>query len=997
VLLGDTGAFYPTTDSTTAMQFNKADGTTNIMTIDTTNSRVGIGTNSPNSVLNIVGTGVGASDTFLGGTINVNPIVSVSGTTTSATDRTVGIFSKLISNTSTQNSSIKTAIQGVVEVPSANSQGSTASMRGIYGYAYNEGTGSIDSIGGGYFFGATNDGAVDEVYGVAASAMSNGGTATYIYGIDSYVHNNSANATSLAAAFRARTWGTGTINDSIGFFMDNAHGTNTWGVYILPEINNYFAGRIGIGVEAPTTKLDVAGLTISTDADNTIMAANFTGSLTKNDTNLRTFSGITIKPTINTGASNTNTTFDVLKIDTTNTAVTGVTTNLISASYGGTERLRMGSGSVSGSGVDAIAGLYTNLAFSNSTSSGFQFGNRHLNTISGGSQAGTMVGTFIRMSDNSSYANVVRGIEVQAYSGTNNTGINTGIATFGKTFGLHAETTAQAGSVSQAAAVFANLNNSTDGSLGNAIRAYTETATSAALMHLYQTTSTYTGTGLLMNFAAAGSGSYSGNFMDLQVNSASKLSINWNSTSSIITQTFVTTGSTIDFSSTAGNTFVWKMPARSSGSCASGNSEGIIIRDGGGTQRGHMCIDSGGLKYYANQFNASSTDLAENFSDVAGDLMPGELVSVSLDPTAPKGVVRSKASDKDMLLGIVSTKPGILLTGIEESDKSTDLVNPKPIALSGRVPVRVSLENGPIAQGDYLTASSVPGVAAKAVAPGLVIGQALSSYDGSIANNLVTAFVNRFYYDPTMIVSEGKVSLQRGNNITEIMANTTQGAAFVVNQQGTGDLLSLQANGTDRFLVKNSGSVNINVQALEAEPAEIMVVKSNDQNVFSINSRGDVAIKGVIKIEDDSYAGSIATNEEGIAEISFTNHLGTGKPSIQLTPEAELPVFAQVFEWTQDSAKNYTGFKMKSFKLDGSAISAIVHYSVVAKQDGYATSGKVIEVVSASSAPSAPPATLPLLEPESSGETVAGESIDVSVEEEVLEVPEIVETEQREE
>ena len=51
------GLFYPTANSTTAFQFNKADGTTNVLNIDTTNSRVGIGTTSPSVKLHIVGQG----------------------------------------------------------------------------------------------------------------------------------------------------------------------------------------------------------------------------------------------------------------------------------------------------------------------------------------------------------------------------------------------------------------------------------------------------------------------------------------------------------------------------------------------------------------------------------------------------------------------------------------------------------------------------------------------------------------------------------------------------------------------------------------------------------------------------------------------------------------------------------------------------------------------------------------------------------------------------
>jgi len=44
---------YPSADSTTAIQFNKADGTTNVLNIDTTNARVGIGTTGPRGKLDV--------------------------------------------------------------------------------------------------------------------------------------------------------------------------------------------------------------------------------------------------------------------------------------------------------------------------------------------------------------------------------------------------------------------------------------------------------------------------------------------------------------------------------------------------------------------------------------------------------------------------------------------------------------------------------------------------------------------------------------------------------------------------------------------------------------------------------------------------------------------------------------------------------------------------------------------------------------------------------
>lgn len=55
LLITTGGVIYPAADSTTAVQINKANGTTNVLTVDTTNGRLGIGTPSPAVALDIVG------------------------------------------------------------------------------------------------------------------------------------------------------------------------------------------------------------------------------------------------------------------------------------------------------------------------------------------------------------------------------------------------------------------------------------------------------------------------------------------------------------------------------------------------------------------------------------------------------------------------------------------------------------------------------------------------------------------------------------------------------------------------------------------------------------------------------------------------------------------------------------------------------------------------------------------------------------------------------
>ena len=152
----------------------------------------------------------------------------------------------------------------------------------------------------------------------------------------------------------------------------------------------------------------------------------------------------------------------------------------------------------------------------------------------------------------------------------------------------------------------------------------------------------------------------------------------------------------------------------------------------------------------------SEFDLAENYPTKDNTLVAGEIVMLGNG----QGAFVSRASGNARVLGIISPKPGVLLGGFaSEQYKDETQV---PVALAGRVPVKVSLENGAINRGDYLTMSKkIPGAAAKLIGSGQVIGIALQSYNGSSLgkiyetqpNDQVMTFINLFYhYDDTSIV-----------------------------------------------------------------------------------------------------------------------------------------------------------------------------------------------------------------------------------------------------
>lgn len=148
-------------------------------------------------------------------------------------------------------------------------------------------------------------------------------------------------------------------------------------------------------------------------------------------------------------------------------------------------------------------------------------------------------------------------------------------------------------------------------------------------------------------------------------------------------------------------------------------------------------------KIVARAFEVSgAADLAENFPADEPDLEAGYIVQFS-DFTHSwntggsakvsgdyqvSGVV--KASDSKKAIGIIATNPGVLLGG--------NTPNAVPVAFSGRVPVKVTDENGPVKKGDKIKVSVTQnGYGAKLLLDGNVVGTALSDAKGGVVLILV--------------------------------------------------------------------------------------------------------------------------------------------------------------------------------------------------------------------------------------------------------------------
>jgi hypothetical protein len=131
-------------------------------------------------------------------------------------------------------------------------------------------------------------------------------------------------------------------------------------------------------------------------------------------------------------------------------------------------------------------------------------------------------------------------------------------------------------------------------------------------------------------------------------------------------------------------------------------------------------VSSSGDIYTApnGSINTSGADLAERYMSQE-PLENGTVVSI--DPYNNHGVKKTQYQYQRDVIGVVSTDPGFVTGAYTEHSY--------PIALIGRVPVKVSTENGMIHTGDFITSASLHGYAMKASLSGRVIGKALESMD----------------------------------------------------------------------------------------------------------------------------------------------------------------------------------------------------------------------------------------------------------------------------
>lgn len=209
----------PQTNTTTAFQVQNAAGTTTVLNADTTNTRVGIGTNAPLSTLHVVSNNAAAGQ-------NIGVMIQGAQSVASAAEQ----FALYSNPTYTAAS------------------GTLLALTGGYFHPQNTGGGTVTTMRAGLFKAEnTGAGAVTDMVGVGSYITKVGtGNTTNAYGLVTRIENGNA---------------TGTITNAYGLYIDNSIETGTitndYGVYqVDPGAQNQFFGAVNV-TNTSTTALRV--------------------------------------------------------------------------------------------------------------------------------------------------------------------------------------------------------------------------------------------------------------------------------------------------------------------------------------------------------------------------------------------------------------------------------------------------------------------------------------------------------------------------------------------------------------------------------------------------------------------------------------------------------------------------------------------------------------------------------------------------------------------
>ncbi|MGE5042123.1 MAG: peptidoglycan DD-metalloendopeptidase family protein [Candidatus Levyibacteriota bacterium] len=252
-------------------------------------------------------------------------------------------------------------------------------------------------------------------------------------------------------------------------------------------------------------------------------------------------------------------------------------------------------------------------------------------------------------------------------------------------------------------------------------------------------------------------------------------------------------------------------------------------------------------------------DMAEQYVFKDG-VNPGDIVSLGENPG--EAVPASMPNDRK-LLGVVSESPGLILGQADSGSQ--------PVALSGRVKVRVNDSGGPIKIGDPITSSDIPGVGMRAASPGKIIGTAMENYSGS-GEAKIMVNVNIGYY----LGDEGDTALIEQNPQVQLGPSVLSSATDSAGLGSATDSATMKQSRL-AYSLKNISESAINSLTvagdfiMQGSSQFLGAVKFNALVEFfdTVVFHGNISIAGHITVDKDSAGYAMVKKGQRFVDITF--------------------------------------------------------------------------------------------------------------------------------
>jgi len=236
-------------------------------------------------------------------------------------------------------------------------------------------------------------------------------------------------------------------------------------------------------------------------------------------------------------------------------------------------------------------------------------------------------------------------------------------------------------------------------------------------------------------------------------------------------------------------------------------------------------------------------------------------------------LVKSNTTYQNTVIGIVSDNNNdFSSTGYNIKEKD----NPMPIAMNGRVPVKISSSSEEIKIGDYLTSSTDVGKATKAIESGYVIGKALENWSPASGKEMVMVFVENGYHEVPIYQNLGLkilniMDMDKPNIWRDAIIAWLGNASNKITRIFTGEICLTDESGQTECI--NRSELH-NLKNLLSQPANTQMASP------VVPTISDVPTPDVVEVPDTSSTTTTTSSsgENGTATVT--------PPTTEATPDA---------------------------------------------------------------------------------------------------------------